>query len=109
MINLVLLYLGAALTALWGVAHLFPTSSVVKGFGPISTDNQRLHVSERAGQGGFGESGVGWVVILHGLQGGKGILIGFQDARADTNSFVFCHFMLLFSSGRRITPCRSLA
>ena len=46
MINLVLLYLGAALTALWGVAHLFPTSSVVKGFGAISTDNQHIITME---------------------------------------------------------------
>ena len=46
MINLVLLYLGAALTALWGIAHLFPTGSVVKGFGAISTDNQRIITME---------------------------------------------------------------
>lgn len=46
MIDLVLLYLGAALTALWGIAHLFPTSSVVKGFGAISADNQRIITME---------------------------------------------------------------
>jgi hypothetical protein len=44
--NLVLLYLGAALTALWGIAHLFPTNSVVKGFGAISVDNQRIITME---------------------------------------------------------------
>jgi hypothetical protein len=46
MVNLVMLYLGAALTALWGIAHLFPTHSVVKGFGAISTDNQRIITME---------------------------------------------------------------
>lgn len=46
MINLIMLYLGAALTALWGVAHLFPTVSVVKGFGAISADNQRIITME---------------------------------------------------------------
>jgi len=46
MIDLVMLYLGAALTALWGVAHLFPTGSVVKGFGAISVDNQRIITME---------------------------------------------------------------
>lgn len=46
MINLVLLYIGAALTALWGVAHLFPTSSVVKGFGTISADNKNIITME---------------------------------------------------------------
>jgi len=41
-----MLYLGAALTALWGIAHLLPTGSVVKGFGAISTDNQRIITME---------------------------------------------------------------
>jgi len=51
MINLVFLYLGAALTALWGISHLFPTRSVVKGFGGISVDNQRIITMEWIGEG----------------------------------------------------------
>jgi hypothetical protein len=46
MINQVLLYSGAVLTAIWGVSHLFPTSSVVKGFGEISTDNKHIITME---------------------------------------------------------------
>jgi len=46
MFNLILLSLGAALTALWGMAHLFPTSSVVRGFGAISTDNRHIITME---------------------------------------------------------------
>jgi hypothetical protein len=46
MIQLALLYLGAAFSALWGVAHLFPTRSVVAGFGKISLDNQRIITME---------------------------------------------------------------
>jgi len=46
MINSVMLYLGASFTALWGIAHLFPTRSVVKGFGVISADNQRIITME---------------------------------------------------------------
>ena len=46
MMDLVMLYLGAALTALWGTAHLFPTRSVVKGFGTISVDSQRIITME---------------------------------------------------------------
>ena len=45
-IDHVMLYLGAALTALWGIAHLFPTGSVVKGFGAISADNRRIITME---------------------------------------------------------------
>ena len=51
MINIVLLYIGAALTALWGISHLFPTRSVVKGFGGISVDNQRIITMEWIGEG----------------------------------------------------------
>ena len=46
MVNLVLLYLGATFTSLWGISHLFPTRSVVKGFGTISVDNQRIITME---------------------------------------------------------------
>jgi hypothetical protein len=45
-IGLILLYLGAGLTALWGIAHLFPTRAVVKGFGDISLDNKRIITME---------------------------------------------------------------
>jgi hypothetical protein len=51
MTNLILLYLGAALTALWGIAHLFPTASVVKGFGEISVDNRNILTMEWINEG----------------------------------------------------------
>lgn len=44
--NLILLYAGADLPLLWGISHLFPTRNVVKGFGPISLDNQRIITME---------------------------------------------------------------
>lgn len=46
MVNEILLYTGAALPLLWGISHLFPTGSVVKGFGDISTDNKRIITME---------------------------------------------------------------
>ena len=46
MVNQILLYLGAFFTFLWGTAHLFPTRSVVKGFGDISQDNKRIIAME---------------------------------------------------------------
>lgn len=46
MINKVLIYAGAILPAIWGVAHLFPTSSIVKGFGELSDDNRRIITME---------------------------------------------------------------
>ncbi|MFH1438181.1 MAG: hypothetical protein ABIJ56_20900 [Pseudomonadota bacterium] len=46
MTNLILLYAGAALTAMWGIGHLFPAKAVVKGFGDISVDNRRIITME---------------------------------------------------------------
>src|SRR5512143_322932 len=46
-----LLYVAAFLTAAWGVAHLFPTKNVVKGFGDISLDNRRVITMEWINEG----------------------------------------------------------
>ncbi len=46
MVNLIMLYIGGALTALWGISHLFPAASVVRGFGDISVDNKRIITME---------------------------------------------------------------
>jgi hypothetical protein len=42
----ILLYLGAALTGIWGITHLFPTKNVVAGFGDISDDNRSIITME---------------------------------------------------------------
>ena len=46
MLNQVLIYSGAVFILFWGVAHLFPTRSVVSGFGEISVDNKRIITME---------------------------------------------------------------
>jgi len=42
----VFIYVGSSLPLLWGIAHLFPTKSVVKGFGEISEDNKNIVTME---------------------------------------------------------------
>jgi hypothetical protein len=49
--NQILLFLGALLPVIWGVAHLFPTKSVVAGFGDISQDNRRIITMEWVNEG----------------------------------------------------------
>jgi len=46
-----MLYAGSALVTVWGVAHLAPTRGVVKGFGGISQDNQRIITMEWLAEG----------------------------------------------------------
>ena len=46
MVHKILLFLGAFFPFFWGIAHLFPTKSVVSGFGDISPDNRRIITME---------------------------------------------------------------
>ena len=41
-----LILVGGLLTIIWGIAHLFPTNSIVKGFGSISVDNANIITME---------------------------------------------------------------
>ena len=51
MTNEVLIYTGSAVSIVWGIAHLAPTKSVVKGFGEISADNRRIITMEWLAEG----------------------------------------------------------
>jgi hypothetical protein len=51
MISTILLYVGAAVITLWGIAHIVPTKSVVSGFGAISQDNKRIITMEWIAEG----------------------------------------------------------
>lgn len=41
-----LIYIGSALPLLWGIAHLFPTKSIIRGFGNINDDNKNIIAME---------------------------------------------------------------
>ena len=53
MTNQIFLYVGSVLTMIWGIAHLFPTKSVVNGFGDITIDNKRIITMEWIIEGVF--------------------------------------------------------
>jgi hypothetical protein len=42
----IVLFTASGITALWGIAHLFATRGVVRGFGEISLDNKRIITME---------------------------------------------------------------
>ncbi|MFC2129168.1 hypothetical protein ACFLQX_00135 [Bacteroidota bacterium] len=46
-----LLYISGILTLLWGIAHLFPTSGIVRDFGNISSDNMLIITMEWIAEG----------------------------------------------------------
>ena len=69
MLDTILLYLGAALLVLWGVAHIIPTRNVVAGFGALSEDN-RINITMEWVAEGLALAFVGALVALVTLVGG---------------------------------------
>ena len=51
MINNILLQVGSIVIIVWGIAHIVPTKSVVRGFGDISQDNKRIIKMEWIAEG----------------------------------------------------------
>lgn len=51
MIRKILILIGGFTTAAWGIAHLFPTQNVVKGFGYLTIDNARIITMEWVNEG----------------------------------------------------------
>jgi hypothetical protein len=51
MFRKLLIVVGGSLNILWGISHLFPTVSVVNGFGDISVDNKRIILMEWINEG----------------------------------------------------------
>ena len=51
MLQSILLFSGAGIVILWGIAHIIPTRSVVKGFGELSQDNRRIITMEWVAEG----------------------------------------------------------
>jgi hypothetical protein len=72
----VLASLGAALVAVWGVAHAIPTRQVLAGFEPVTADNRRIIKQEWLAEA-FSMWGVAAVVIAATAAGGTA-----PDARA---------------------------
>jgi hypothetical protein len=50
-VNEILIYVGAGVITLWGIAHIAPTRSVVGGFEPTSQDNRRIITMEWIAEG----------------------------------------------------------
>jgi len=49
--NEILIYIGAGIIIVWGIAHIIPTRQIVKGFGEISADNKKVLAMEIVAEG----------------------------------------------------------
>jgi hypothetical protein len=66
----ILLYVGAGVITLWGIAHIVPIKSVVNGFGQISQDNRRIITMEWVAEG-LALCFIGLLVLFVTLWGGS--------------------------------------
>jgi hypothetical protein len=75
MLDTILLYLGAAILFIWGVAHIIPTRNVVAGFGPLSNDN-RINITMEWVAEGLALAFVGVLAALVTALGGTNHPVG---------------------------------
>jgi hypothetical protein len=73
LLNTILLYVGSGILLAWGIAHIIPTRTVVRGFGNISRDN-RLTITQTWVSEGMALVFIGLVAALTGLIGPAGTL-----------------------------------
>ena len=106
MLDTVLLYLGAGILFVWGVAHIVPTRTVVAGFGPLSVDN-RINITMEWVAEGLALAFVGALLALVTAVGGADDPVGRVVVWAIVG---FCILMgaWTFIAGRRssIVPIR---
>ncbi|MFX0008116.1 MAG: hypothetical protein ACFFA7_13075 [Promethearchaeota archaeon] len=69
MANIILVLIGAILTMVWGITHLFPTKNVVRDFGEISEDNKNVITMEWIIEG-MSLIFIGLLVLIISLLGG---------------------------------------
>lgn len=69
MINDILLYIGSIVITLWGIGHIVPVRSVVKGFEPITEDNKQIITMEWIAEG-LTLCFIGILVLIVTLYGG---------------------------------------
>ena len=71
MLNETLIYIGSAIIIAWGVAHIMATKPVIKGFGRLSIDNQRILAMEWIAEG-ISLCFIGLLVVLTVIMGQPG-------------------------------------
>lgn len=106
MMSDILLYIGSTIIALWGIAHIATTKSIVKGFGEISTDNRRIVTMEWIAEG-LTFIFIGVLVLLVTILGESHNSVSLIVYRASTVMLITMAVLTLFTGARiAIVPMR---
>jgi hypothetical protein len=95
----VLLYVGSVIITVWGIAHIVPTQSIVRGFGVISDDNRRIITLEWVGEG-LTLCFIGVLVFLVTLIGGGCDPVSFLVYRASAIMLAALALLSAFTGAR---------
>lgn len=100
MASRVLLYIGAGIIIAWGIAHIAPTKSVVKGFGDLSSDNRLIITMEWVAEGLA-------LVFIGALVLALAIRYGTADAAAMTVYKLSAGMLFVMAAWTLLTGARS--
>ena len=100
MINSILLLIGSITIIIWGIAHLFPTESVIKGFGDISVDNKNILKMEWITEG-FSLIFAGTLVLLATIIGDNENITS-RIVYITSSVFLFSMAILSFFTGFKV-------
>jgi len=100
MINSILLLIGSITIIIWGIAHLFPTESVIKGFGDISVDNKNILKMEWITEG-FSLIFAGTLVLLATIIGDNENITS-RIVYIASSVFLFSMAILSFFTGYKV-------
>ncbi len=113
MINDILLYGGAGIIALWGIAHIVATRGVISSFEGLSSDNMKIITMEWIAEGitlvfigtlvisvrSIGTAGCGYSIVYYACAGMliiMAILSAFTGARTKIIPMKLCPYIKTF-------------
>ena len=99
MLNDILIYIGAGIITVWGIAHIVPTKSIVSSFGQISKDNKRIITMEWIAEG-LTLCFIGLVVLFITVTGGSGNPVSLNVYRASALMLVVMAIVTAFTGAR---------
>jgi hypothetical protein len=100
MTNSILLFAGSAVVIIWGIAHLLPAKSIIKGFGDISIDNKNILKMEWITEG-FSLIFTGTLVLLVTLMGDNENITS-KIVYITSSVFLFSMAILSFLTGYKV-------
>jgi hypothetical protein len=98
--NIILLLTGSITLIIWGIAHLFPTKSVVRGFGDISIENKNILRMEWITEG-FSLIFAGTLVLLITIIGNNESITS-RIVFIASSFFLFSMAILSFLTGYKV-------